>query len=136
MKKARNTAIPYNKLVPIEMQGIQPANGDDCFGIEYDATSKVCAVCADNEVCATLLLAKNTRKGETFLDSVDIDALTDEWLTATIKELAGEPLTSLFEEAAKHSRCPDEIAVKNRILAFKKITPEFKVKGGTIRWEA
>ena len=41
---------------PIKIENIDMSNTGDCFGKEYDITTKECPMCADNEVCAVVFM--------------------------------------------------------------------------------
>jgi hypothetical protein len=123
--------------------GIKPVNlalievsETDCFGKEYDNTTKECCMCADNILCATYALkvvqpkkAKIIQPDTPYLSDVDMEYLTDSILESFLLRHSGVgTITQLYAWCKKKTNCPDDEAIKQRLKRFKADNPKFTIQ--------
>lgn len=138
----RNPRI--NKTYRLDLT--KPINTDDmatgeydCFGKEWDMSSKECPLCADRDICGILFkdkVDKKTkdieRKGKAkFLDNADFDSLTDKSITDFI-DSGVTTSKELIEFGIRKTNCDDVVAVKNKVKEFVKKSNKISIKKGTV----
>jgi hypothetical protein len=115
VKKAKNK-LPdihhQDPLVPIDITGL--GNGEDCFGVGYDLSTKECKLCGDSELCA-LKMSQNlniTRKELNEKNHYkDLDILED--IKAIKKHMrklirSGNTRKEIIEECCKKYEVPSK----------------------------
>ncbi len=135
------------KLVPTyEVDFTKPVNKEnfimadtDCFGKEWDMSSKECPQCADRDICGLIYKdvvdskAKQIEQdlGSKFLDEADFDNMTTEKLLDFIQ--SGVTTTSdLIEEGMRLSNCSDVVAVKTRLTDWIRNEDNIRTRGGIV----
>jgi hypothetical protein len=113
---------------PIKIENIDMSNTGDCFGKEYDITTKECPMCADNEVCAVVFMKKGLVDkvekqreidGVEYLDECRLLEIDEEEVYGSI-ESGVTKVVSIVQYLKKEGKTSDDDAVKEWIIRFKK----------------
>lgn len=140
--KATYATVDFSK--PLQFKET-PSN--DCFGREWDPTSRDCGVCADMDVCGVYFaekLKKQTEainkqaeeKEEYFLDQTDFSLINEEALRKIVitraKSKEGIEVEELFDAVKTKSKCSDDVAVVEWIKRFLKKDSNLYTRNGKI----
>lgn len=112
---------------------------DDCFGNEWENTSKICAKCSEYETCMVLFLSKNNhrvddirKKSKNFFDELDWDNVP--W-TEIFEQIVLNPgeisLQDLRFTVKKLSKCIDDFTLNSKVQNWL-IENNIKVKKGCL----
>ena len=112
---------------PIKIENIDMSNTGDCFGKEYDITTKECPMCADNEVCAVVFMKtgivtkieeQQQKDGVEYLDECGLLEIDDKTLYDSIE--SGKTTVGIIARyLKKEGKTSDDDAVKEWIKRFK-----------------
>jgi len=134
----KNKTYKLDLTKPVDKTDFFMKDGD-CFGKEWDMSSKECPTCADRDICAILFKDKVDKKtkeiehkqGSYFLDRANLAALTDTVLFDFI-ECGKTNVQDFISFGVEKSKCSDVTAVKNNLKAFIRRHGKVYVKNGVI----
>lgn len=139
MRVIRKDKTEVDLKIPLNMSKID-IKDSDCFGKEWDISSKECPQCADKDICSILFrheLEKNAEQIKSelglnhFLDETDFKNLTHSKLKDFI--VSGKTtVAELKDFVAKEAKTDDDVAVVNYIKNFIKSTKEVYTKSGVV----
>ncbi len=125
---------------PVEKLEITPTV--PCFGEEWDITTRECAVCSANEVCAIITQQNIGKKVKAKEEEVGyyLDQQDFEFDTATLLEKlrinSGKMTSSeLVEEVAKLSKSRDDVAIVNYVKRLVKSTEGLSIKSKIVYYD-
>lgn len=111
---------------------------DDCFSRLWQADNKLCAICADNEVCGILYHKRQSKKVKElekqkggFLDSIDFDAIDREQLLTWLK-IKQRTTQEFIDKVTAQSKCPNPETVIYWVKSFIVETKGLSSKNGII----
>jgi hypothetical protein len=125
---------------PVDKSKLSNQTSVQCFGKEWDMTSKECPLCAMNDICGVLyqdVIGKATEEMEKkhggFLDVANFDLINKDELTEWIRANSGEIKTKdLLAEVERISHVTDEVALVLWVKGFLKSTQGIYTKEGVV----
>jgi uncharacterized Fe-S cluster-containing radical SAM superfamily enzyme len=140
MRKEHKTETKVDLLVPVAPNTIVCQEQTDCFGIEWDARSSECSICADETLCSIVWGEKVKDKKLTFeiehgplMDVVDFQSVDMTKVERLAKKYQdeGQPMTfqELQDVIAQQANTKDNEAVIQFIKRELPLTKIFLKEG-------
>jgi hypothetical protein len=131
------TFLNLDLTKPIPWATMQmPVIEDDCFGIEWEATHKVCNKCADFDICMITFhkrqnkrVKKVEKEAGGFMSSTNFDLVNKAAILAWIDQTS-PTVEELLAEVNKTAKCPDPGTLRYWVQNWKMEEPLLSIKKG------